>query len=79
MTERQMDEVLAGVPDAIARFREGKEEPDEPVACLTDKGRALIKGRLIKFVVDTCDLGAQAPKHMVEAMPEVARLLLKEF
>lgn len=79
MTDMQKDEVLAGVPDAIARFREGKEEPEEPVARLTDKGRALIKGRLIKFVVGTCDLGAQAPKHMVEAMPEVARLLLKEL
>ena len=60
--------------------RKQDQEGDESVVpILTDKGRALVKGRLIKFVVGTCDLGAQAPKHMVEAMPEVARLLLKEF
>lgn len=46
---------------------------------LTDRGRELIKGRLIKFVVGTCGLGVSAPAHMVEVMPEVAKILLEKF
>ena len=52
---------------------------DEPVPRLTDTGRAVIKGRLIKFVITTCDLGDSAPECMVEALPEVASILLREF
>ena len=67
MTEDQTNEALQAVAD------------DKPIPNLTDAGRAIVKGRLIKFVVSTCDLGASAPKHMVAALPEIVGILLREF
>ena len=42
----------------------------------SDERKDLIKRKLIKFVCITCDQGSDATPAQLNALPEVARLLL---
>lgn len=46
---------------------------------LTLGEKALLKRKLLKFALGTCDMGADAPAQHAEALPRVAELLITRF
>lgn len=46
---------------------------------MTQEDKALLKRKLMKFACGTCDMGSLAPPNNVDALPEIAKLLMTEF
>lgn len=46
---------------------------------MTDKDKALLKRKLMKFVCGTCDMATSATPQQCEALPKVADILCRWF